>query len=165
MSSSTKVEQKNEYAPTAHTESPAHQPLPALLAPGQKADWEPSTEETETCVRAAQHAQVILRKAQANLTYFMAQATVCVYQAIVEGEKIRRSPAELGYKKRKPEEPLTVDWPDAETRKYIYRRVDHDDDYGWGKRARMDDQLSAKVSQLSVTAQGETTEEKGERAE
>ncbi|KAG0013654.1 hypothetical protein BGZ80_010929 [Entomortierella chlamydospora] len=53
------------------------------------------------------------------------------------------APTHYRYKKRKTEDPLTVGLPDAETRKNIFRQVEHEDDYRWGKRARLGEQLSA----------------------
>ncbi|KAF9341351.1 hypothetical protein BGX26_008699, partial [Mortierella sp. AD094] len=54
-------------------------------------------------------------------------------------------------KKRKSEIPLSMDLPDDETRKYIFRQVVHEEDYGWSKRARVDEGLSAAVSKLSMS--------------
>ncbi|KAF9991479.1 hypothetical protein BGZ79_004432, partial [Entomortierella chlamydospora] len=55
-------------------------------------------------------------------------------------------------KKRKAEVSSRTDLPDDETRKYIFRQVEHENDYGWGKRARVDEGFLSAVTQLSMSA-------------
>ncbi|KAF9342482.1 hypothetical protein BGX26_007448, partial [Mortierella sp. AD094] len=175
---------------------PAYVPILPSWGRGEQADWAPSTFEVETSLASIQKLQMTIRKAEAQLTVSMGQATIHVIQAMesqksfLEGpagvyraapdlrlpeiekwfaearkweDTIRTSKQMLSMyaptihryesldKKRKAEISLTMDMPDDETKKYIFRDVSHEEDYGWGKRARVDESLSAAVSKLSMS--------------